>query len=271
MSLTFAQAQFALAFVNDIDPARADAFEARLKQWQKMGFPEGVNVGRGQRAAYGATQVHQLLFMLKLLQVGLTPERAQKVVLSGWEAFKDAITETLLCMANGEEHLHYCLIQLDAMSELKKGNADHMHIFVDTFTSDEMVDAFLTDDEFLSWREEAGLSDEDAPLRQHQYISYLTKNRLATCICIEVDSLLLLLWVALKPMGLTPAVFATEIAEWERVRRARGRVPQAEQAHFETKMQAESVVGRLENFSGRDAAWEALSEVDETSIRKRED
>lgn len=268
MPLTFAQAQFALAFVSQISPKRADAFEARLKQWQKMGFPEGVNVGRGVRASYGATQVHQLLFMMKLLQVGLTPERAQKVVLSGWPAFKDAIVETILCRANGEDHLHYCLIQLDALSELKDDPSDHMHVFVDMFTSDEIHEAFISDEDFIEWQSEnASLPDETDPaLRQHQYLSFLTKNRLATSIAIEVDSLLVLLWTGLVPIGLTPEVFASEIADWERERRARGRAEQQAEQHFAKPLISESVADRVTNFDVSAAAWSALAMIDSTSV-----
>ncbi|MEG8045771.1 hypothetical protein QP175_05800 [Sphingomonas aerolata] len=272
MPLTFAQAQFALAFVSQISPKRADAFEARLKQWQKMGFPEGVNVGRGVRASYGATQVHQLLFMMKLLQVGLTPERAQKVVISGWPAFKDAIVETILCRANGEDHLHYCLIQLDALSELKEDPSDHMHVFVDAFTSDEIHEAFISDQDFMEWLSDNDTVPTDATsnLRQHQYLSFLTKNRLATSISIEVDSLLVLLWTGLVAIGLTPEVFSSEIADWERERRARGRAQQETEQHFAKPLISESVADRVTNFDVSAAAWSALAMLDPASVVHRE-
>ncbi len=268
MPLTFAQVQFALGFVSQISAKRADAFESRLKQWQKMGFPEGVNVGRGVRASYGATQVHQLLFMMKLLQVGLTPERAQKVVLSAWPAFKDAIVETIICRANGEDHLHYCLVQLDALTELKDDPADHMHVFVDTFTSDEIHEAFISDGDFKDWLSEnsEAVEESEAEFRQHQYISFLTKNRLATSISIEVDSLLILLWTALVPMGLNPEVFSSEIADWERERRARGRAQQQAEEHFAKPLVSESIADRVTNFDVSAAAWSALALVDSTSV-----
>jgi len=266
MPLTFAQAQFALGFVAQIAPERVEAFESRLKQWQKMGFPEGVNVGRGTKAAYGATQTFQLLFLLKLLQVGLTPDRAQRVVLAGWEAFKDAIVEATICLANGENHLHYCLIKLDALSDLRLPSADHMHVFVDTFRSDEIDEALIPAGEYenlIKHDEERSTPEARA---DHDYLSFITKNRLANCISIEVDSLLILLWIALQPMGLQPDVFASEIADWERERRARGRVEQETSTYYDDDARHGSIAQQASTFDAVQAAKRALSHLDKSSM-----
>lgn len=264
MSLTFAQAHFALSFVSQIAPSRADAFEARLKQWQKMGFPEGINVGRGVRASYGATQVYQLLFMLKLLHVGLTPERAQRVVLAGWTSIKDAIAETVVDIANRETRLHYSLIQLDALSELKEPPADHMHVFVDTFTSEEVQDAFMSNEEYRSWLEQAGHKADDTELRQQEYISFLTKNRLATCICIEIDSLLILLWAAFGAMRVSPDVFSDEISEWVVERHRRGRAEQQAAGRYDNSLPNSSINRATQTLDVIEAARLSLLGLDDT-------
>ena len=42
MALSFKQVVAILKDVNGIHADRKSAFESRLKQWQKMGFPEGA-------------------------------------------------------------------------------------------------------------------------------------------------------------------------------------------------------------------------------------
>lgn len=252
MPLSFAQANFALAFVTGVSMEKAGSFEARIKQWQKMGFPEGVNVGRGVKASYGATQIFQLLIMLKLLRVGLTPQRAQQVVISGWPKLKDAVVETLSCMANGSEHLHYCLIQLDALSELTSPDTDHMHVYVDLFTSDDIGLAFTV------YEEEDEASPDDVLIQQ--YYDLFVKNRLAVSISLEMDSLLILLWSALEACGSTPEVFADELAIWYEEREARGR-SQQNSDHFDLSHAARSVARHQSKLNAVSAARLALSKV----------
>jgi hypothetical protein len=51
------------------------AFRARLKHFQRLKFPEGVNVGKGRASKYGAGQLITLALALELAELGLTPER----------------------------------------------------------------------------------------------------------------------------------------------------------------------------------------------------
>ncbi|MGE3745635.1 MAG: hypothetical protein AB7G25_08005 [Sphingomonadaceae bacterium] len=251
MSLTFAQVEFALAFATGIAPERRDSFVSRLKQWQKMGFPEGVNVGRGVKASYGASQAYQLMIMLKLLSVGLTPERAQRVVISGWDAFKDAIIETTVCLANRETHQHYCMIKLDALSDLKPGNASHMHIFVDLFIGDEIAEAFNEPD--ADWPEDEKIL--------HKYHSVTVKDKMAVSISLEIDSMLIMFWGALRAMDISPEIFADEMFEWESRRRAEGRAPQEGEGHFDAQFASRSIAQHVTNFDVAGAAQKALAKV----------
>lgn len=252
MPLPYALAQFALAFVNGIAPAKAETFNSRLKQWQKMGFPDGVNVGRGVKAEYGARQVFQLLFMLKLMRVGLTPQRAQEVVRSAWPRLQDAIVETATCIANEAEHLHYCLIQLNALSELSEPPSEHMHVFADVFTSDEIADSFLSFDP----DEEI---DEETKLKS-QMNDYYVKNRLANAISIEIDSMLILLWAAFDAAGVRQDVFAVEMLEWYNERNARGRAP-IDAPEFDKGVAARSVRDFQTSLDAVEMARQMLSLV----------
>jgi len=65
-----------LANLHCIADPRRSAFANRLRHLQKMGFPPGINTGRGKAAEYGPEHVFLLGFVLELNQFGMGPERA---------------------------------------------------------------------------------------------------------------------------------------------------------------------------------------------------
>lgn len=250
MALSFNQAMFAIGFVAGVHPSRASALEARVKQWQKMGFPDGVNVGRGVRAKYGATQLCQLMLVLKLLTVGLTPERAIEVVRKGWRSFRDAFVEAASCIANRSDHLHYCLVKLDALTDLKDPAADHLHVYVGQATSEGIAEAFFEADE--DW------SDEDK--KSHASYSLALKNQLAVSIVLEIDSLLVLLWLAVETAGGDLALFEEEFAAWYSERDAEGLQEQSSIEFFLNYHQT-SIVQAAGEFDAIAAARKVLRKV----------
>ena len=224
MPLTFSQASYITAMVAGVHPERGETFRSRMKQWQKAGFPAGTRVGTGVKAEYGATQVLQLVMLVKLLRVGLTPDRAQKLILATWPRIKAGFCEAVICMANAEDHLHYFLIQLDALSDLTtEGGSDHMHTFVDVFTDTEMRLAWSDDDPDATEEEQ----------QQKEFSTFLLRNRMAVSISIEIDSLLVWVFVGLKVMKISPDVFADEFAEWITEFRGADFKAQADQDHFD--------------------------------------
>lgn len=63
------------------DRARA-GIESCIKQWQRLGVPAGVNVGRGLRVAYGREQVLAMVFMNELTRLGF-PAATAKAIIEG--------------------------------------------------------------------------------------------------------------------------------------------------------------------------------------------
>jgi hypothetical protein len=265
MSLKFEEARFVIAFANNIRPEKSGTFTSRVQSWQKLDFPEGTRSGRGVKAEYGAKQIFQLAIMMKLQRLGLTPERAIKVVKQGWPGFRDGIIETLMCHYNGETHLHYFVVQLDAISDLSDPEADHMHIFVETITEGMMLEAWMEPDD--DWSE----VDKNS-WRNH---AFYIKNRLACAITIEIDSMLMLIWAALGVRKFSPDLFADEFAEWEASAR-QGRAAQEDEAQFNpTRYDRQSVAGHnsLRDKAIRDVdhieyARAALSKLPESSLQE---
>lgn len=76
MEFGFATVDAILSRINMIRADAGTAFAARLKHLQRLGFPEGVNTGRGHAAVYNIGHLCDLNSALQLIQLGYLPERA---------------------------------------------------------------------------------------------------------------------------------------------------------------------------------------------------
>ena len=104
-------------------PGRREKFRMRLKQLQRMGCPTGVNNGRATRMAYEAQHLLELAFVLELIQLGLSPERAVSQVRIWWDwlrrAFlraRDSSYPILLAFLQGD---------FEGLVELEPGQEPH--------------------------------------------------------------------------------------------------------------------------------------------------
>lgn len=82
--MRYAQLEAVLARQIGVLPGKRPRFQARLKQLQRMGFPEGVNAGKSAKADYNVDHFFQLAAVLELLQMGLTPERSISALRTWW-------------------------------------------------------------------------------------------------------------------------------------------------------------------------------------------
>ena len=75
MELTYGELELFLAEIHKAAPEKRTALKGRLKHFQRLGWPEGTNKGKGARVKYGFGQTMMLAMGMELLQLGLTPER----------------------------------------------------------------------------------------------------------------------------------------------------------------------------------------------------
>lgn len=69
-----------LAMAMDVPESGASAFLGRFQHLQRLRLVQGINPGRGKQAQYRANHVVVIAIALQLLQLGLTPERAVKII-----------------------------------------------------------------------------------------------------------------------------------------------------------------------------------------------
>lgn len=86
----FGELDAVVRILHGIAPDNA-ALVARFKYMQRLGFPEGVNPGRGVRSVYGLEEVLKVLLAFELLETGATPSRVVRLVRTGWPALLPAL------------------------------------------------------------------------------------------------------------------------------------------------------------------------------------
>lgn len=216
-SLTFGQVEAILAEMEGVHNDRRGAFQSRLKQWQKMKFPQGVNVGRGVKAPYGADQLFQLVYMVELLRIGLTPDRAIEIVTAAWDTIRTGLTETVYCHAgDSSDHIHYVTLQIDSLTNLAEPGADHMHIYAQLLTDKQIgTTAFLGYGDKLPAEDQAGYRE----FRQH------TLNKLAGNIILETDSLVMRVWSAMEELGIESSILKPDFLAWRAARAEKDAAP----------------------------------------------
>lgn len=69
-----------LARTHHIEPGSRPALAARMRHFQRLGFPPGSNTGKGRRAAYGLDELLLFALAFELVQLGVTPERASTLL-----------------------------------------------------------------------------------------------------------------------------------------------------------------------------------------------
>lgn len=91
----FAEVESALAEINEIAGVRRTAFQARIKNFHRLGFPPDLETIKGKAALYDAGQVYSLALAVELTQFGLNPERIISVLVSS--SFPTTMAARMAC------------------------------------------------------------------------------------------------------------------------------------------------------------------------------
>lgn len=86
MHLSYSDTIEILARLNEISTESMGAFKARLRHFQRLGFPEGSNTGKGKPARYDLSMVLQLALATQFIQAGLPPAKIAQMIKHNWPA-----------------------------------------------------------------------------------------------------------------------------------------------------------------------------------------
>lgn len=84
IDLTYGEVEATLANLNRIADEKRVAFKARLKHFQRLGFPEGANTGTGKRVVYSVQMLFKLALATELTQAGMSPKRIVDILNHNW-------------------------------------------------------------------------------------------------------------------------------------------------------------------------------------------
>ncbi|GBH29689.1 hypothetical protein [Sphingobium xenophagum] len=115
--LTFAQVASILEFVHAIHAQHSDAFRARLKHLQRLGFPSGINTGKGKAAEYNWREIIMLAVALQLIELGLAPEKAKLICADNEFGILRAFAKTIL--APDADDYYFLLIYSSSFDHLR--------------------------------------------------------------------------------------------------------------------------------------------------------
>lgn len=88
--LRYAALEEALAHHLRVAPENRPKFRNRIKQLQRAGWPRGSNNEHRARVSYTAQQLLELAFVFELIELGLPPERAIRLVEFWWNWLRRA-------------------------------------------------------------------------------------------------------------------------------------------------------------------------------------
>lgn len=79
-SWTFGELESVLAHVHDIDQTKRTAFQSRLKNFHRLGYPIAFQATKGRAASYSPCQIAEMALAVEMTQLGLPPERVTLVL-----------------------------------------------------------------------------------------------------------------------------------------------------------------------------------------------
>jgi hypothetical protein len=217
--LSFGQLEACLAHIQQVADEKRYTFQSRLKQWQKMGFPAGTKVGKGVKVKYTFQHLCQIVVMMQMMRLGLTPERSIHMVNSGWPRFREGMLQGIDNLAKVQPQIVYAFVHVNALAEL---NWDPMPwkdtVTVDIVTDEELSGLWFGIDETERWDETEAKAAET---KKRGYSSEawveMVRMSLADTIVIELNLIVMTCLFAIEQVvRMDPKLFAPEIAEWRR-------------------------------------------------------
>lgn len=117
MDLGYKQIEELLAALHGVEDEFRIALKGRIKHFQRNGWPGDTNTGPGKRAVYDFSKVLKLCLAFEMLQVGMTPDRAIKILSRNWDYICTASSLAIGLLAqNDKARAHDVYLYCNPMS-----------------------------------------------------------------------------------------------------------------------------------------------------------
>lgn len=179
--MTYGEVEAALAEMHRIPDEKRVAFKARLKHFQRLGFPKGANTGTGKRVAYTLGMTLHLAVATDLVQLGNTPERiANKIIGEDSSTFARGFSRAFTEISESGDDLYY----LFSTSTITIGDVTHDRLRSITCRISE-ISPEAESGAFLNAVTRAGMVNLSKILQQ--IIDYIQREKVATIDQISAD------------------------------------------------------------------------------------
>lgn len=126
---------------HQISAERKGAFKGRLQHFQRLGFPPGINTGKGKAASYKWRELILLGLALEYAEIGSTPDRSVAEVTKFSDVLISGVAQSLVVNDGPEEERKaFLCIEVSALLPLK--NEEDWNQEIQIFSVSEMRDVF---------------------------------------------------------------------------------------------------------------------------------
>jgi hypothetical protein len=217
--LGFGQLEACLAHIQQVADEKRYTFQSRLKQWQKMGFPAGTKVGKGAKVKYTFQHLCQIVIMMQMMRLGLTPERSIHMVNSGWPRFREGLLDAIDNLAKVRPQITYAFVHVNALAELGWDATPWKEtVHVDIVTDENLSALWFGIDETERWDDSEAKAAETKK-RGYSSEAWVEALRmsLADTIVVELNLIVMACLFAVEQVvRMDPKSFAPELADWRK-------------------------------------------------------
>ena len=122
-----------------ISRSKSVSFRGRLQHFQRLGFPLGINTGRGRRVKYTWRELFLMGLALEYVEIGSTPERIVQEILKFEDILLDAVAR-VASPPNTKTEGCFLLTELSGLLALKRESQWGEEIVL--LTQSEMTQVF---------------------------------------------------------------------------------------------------------------------------------
>ncbi|MEH6756490.1 MAG: hypothetical protein V7676_03140 [Parasphingorhabdus sp.] len=122
MEFTYAEILDILVTKHNIANSKQVAFRGRLQHFQRLGFPEGANTGKGNTVSYSWRELFLIGMALDCLEIGSTPDRSVNEIVKFEDVFLSAVASVAIGNKNEENKEFKCflIVELSNLMSLKE-------------------------------------------------------------------------------------------------------------------------------------------------------
>lgn len=153
MEFTYREIQEILAQKHHIATANRTAFRGRIQHMQRLGFPTGVNTGKGRPASYTWRELLLIGLAFEYLEIGSTPDRAIAEIIKIEDMLLVGVSKVILAaeQPGGSDQVHHFLFaELSALLTLRAEDSWHQQCRILSFGDIEQILSSDGNDEYRS-------------------------------------------------------------------------------------------------------------------------